>query len=232
MIWLAILVVSLVALTPVLLALRGNARNQDRGEAALALHRAQLAELERDRAEGRIDPTEHAAALLEVQRRTLVAADMRDAAPQQGGRTPLIAALALIPAVALGLYLIGGQPAMESASPADQSAMLEAQTEQMIDQLHQAVAAADPKSARAKEGNTLLGTLEESRGDFAAAAAAWNAALSAGFDPLLAAHAAEAQTRADGHVSPASAALFREALAAAPPDAPWRDLVQKRLAEP
>jgi cytochrome c-type biogenesis protein CcmH len=55
--------------------------------------------------------------------------------------------------------------------------------------------------------------------------------LASGFDPLIAAHAAEAATRAEGHVSPDSAALFRQALAAAPPDAPWRGVVEKRLAE-
>jgi cytochrome c-type biogenesis protein CcmH len=231
MIWLAILLVSIAALTPTVLALRGTARNRDRGEAALALHRAQLAELERDRAEGRINPSEHAAALLEVQRRALVAADMRDTAPIQGGRRPLIVTLTLVPIAALGLYMITGQPGMPSAPPVLQAEQREAQEEQMLDQLRHAVAEADPHSARAREGNTLLASIDETRGDFAGAAAAWKAALAAGFDPLIAAHAAEAATRAEGRVSPDSAALFRQALAAAPKDAPWRELAQKRLAE-
>ncbi len=232
MIWLAILLVSVAALAPTVMVLRGHARNRDRGEAALALHRAQLAELERDLAEGRINPSEHAAALLEVQRRTLVAADMRDAAPTAGARRPLVAALVLVPAMALGLYLVSGHPDMPSATPADRSEERQAQETQLIAQLRSAVAAADPHSARARQGNTLLGTVEEARGNFAAAAVAWKAALVSGFDPLLAAHAAEAATRAEGHVSPESAALFRKALAAAPPDAPWRDMVEKRLAAP
>lgn len=233
MIWLAILLVSVAALAPAALALRGGARTRDRGEAALALHRAQFAELERDRAEGRIDPAEHAAALLEVQRRTLVAADMRDAAPRPGARLPLLLTLAIVPALAVGLYLVGGQPGMPSASPvnrADQVAERQAEEAEMISQLRSTVASLDPHSVKAREGNTLLGTVEEARGNFGAAAQAWKAALISGFDPLLAAHAAEAATRAEGHVSPESAALFRQALAAAPPDAPWRALVEKRLA--
>jgi cytochrome c-type biogenesis protein CcmH len=231
MIWLAIFLVSIAALAPTLVALRGTARNRDRGEAALALHRAQLGELERDRAEGRIDNSEHAAALLEVQRRALAAADMRDSAPSQGARRPLIVVLLLVPITALGLYMISGRPDMPSAPPVLQAEQREAQEEEMIDQLRHAVAEVDPHSPRAREGNTLLASIDESRGDFAGAAAAWKAALVSGFDPLIAAHAAEAATRAEGHVSPESAELFRKALAAAPPDAPWRDAVEKRLAE-
>jgi cytochrome c-type biogenesis protein CcmH len=232
MIWLAIVFVSVAALAPTFLVLRGNARNRDRGEAALALHRAQRAELERDRAEGRIDDTEHAAALLEVQRRTLAAADMRDAAPAAGTRRPVIAALALIPLAAFALYAISGHPGMPSAPSAVEMRQRKAQEDQLVTQLRQTIAITDPHSPRAREGNALLGSVEEARGDFAAAAAAWKAALVSGFDPLYAAHAAEAATRAEGHVSPESAALFRQALAAAPPDAPWRSLVERRLAEP
>lgn len=230
MIWIAILLLSAAALAPTVFVLRGRNRNRDRGEAALALHRAQLTELERDRTEGRIDPSEHAAALLEVQRRALLAADMRDNAPTPGARTPLVAALVLIPAVALGLYLVSGHPGMPSTAP-DSPQQIQAQEQELIQQLRRSLVDVDPKSARARQGNTLLASVEESRGDFAAAAAAWKAALISGFDPLIAAHAAEAATRADGFVSPDSATLFRRALAAAPADAPWRDLVQQRLAQ-
>ena len=231
MIWLAILLVTVLALAPTVLALRGTARNRDRGEAALALHRAQLSELERDRAEGRIDAAEHAAALLEVQRRTLAAADMRDNAPAPGARRPLIVTLTLVPIAALGLYMISGQPGMPSAPPVMEAKQRQAQEEQLLDQLRHTVAETAPHSPRAREGNTLLASIEEARGDYAAAAAAWKAALVSGFDPLIAAHAAEAETRLEGHVTPDSADLFRRALAAAPPDAPWRPAVEQRLAE-
>ena len=78
----------------------------------------------------------------------------------------------------------------------------------------------------------LLGTIEAQRGNDAAAAAAFRMALQGKFDPTVAARAAEATTRAEGGVSESSAALFQRALAAAPPDAPWREYVEQRLKEP
>ena len=90
----------------------------------------------------------------------------------------------------------------------------------------------DPTTDRARQGYVLLGNVEEARGNDTAAAAAWRTALQGRFDPALAARAAEATVRAEGGVSPGSAALFRRALAAAPPDAPWRSAVEQRLAEP
>ncbi|MDT8872784.1 hypothetical protein RAA17_20980 [Komagataeibacter rhaeticus] len=48
----------------------------------------------------------------------------------------------------------------------------------------------------------------------------------------MAARAAEAQMMADGgHISPETADLYRRALDAAPPDAPWRMTVQQRIAQ-
>ena len=52
----------------------------------MALHRAQLAELDRDLAEGRIAAAEHANAVLEVQRRLLTAARR---APKRGRASAL-----------------------------------------------------------------------------------------------------------------------------------------------
>jgi hypothetical protein len=77
----------------------------------------------------------------------------------------------------------------------------------------------------------LLGSVEEARGNDAAAAAAYRMALRGKFEPTIAARAAEAAVRAEGGVSESSAALFRRALAAAP-DAPWREVVQQRLQQP
>ena len=63
-----------IALAPLALSLRRTAAARGRQEAAIALHRAQLAELDRDLADGRIAAAEHANAVLEVQRRLLAAA--------------------------------------------------------------------------------------------------------------------------------------------------------------
>jgi hypothetical protein len=78
-----------------------------------------------------------------------------------------------VPIAALGLYMISGQPGMPSAPPVMQAEQRAAQEEQMLDQLRHAVGEVDPHSPRAREGNTLLASIEESRGDFPAAAAAW-----------------------------------------------------------
>ena len=77
----------------------------------------------------------------------------------------------------------------------------------------------------------MLGNVEESRGNDAAAAEAWRTALAGRFDATLATRTAEAAIRAEGGMSASSAALFRRALAAAPPDAPWRAAVEQRLAQ-
>ena len=61
---------------------------------------------------------------------------------------------------------------------------------------------------------------------------AWRQALRDGpFEPTLAAQTAEAQARGDGVVSAETAALFRQALDAAPKDASWRLLAEQRIAQ-
>jgi cytochrome c-type biogenesis protein CcmH len=233
MIWLAVALLALCAMAPVAWTMGARASPRGRAEAAVALHRAQLVELNRDLAEGRIAPTEHATALLEVQRRLLAASEMQDAAPRRASAGPLLASVVLVPVVALGLYSLSGHPEMPSMPRAQQLASVEqkaADETAMVAQLRQVLVGLDPHSDRAREGYVLLGNVEQSRGHFAAAAEAWGKALDVRFDPLLAAQSAEAASLADGRVSRASAALFRRALAAAPPDAPWRAAVEQRLA--
>jgi cytochrome c-type biogenesis protein CcmH len=209
----------------------GQARG--RRESALALHRAQLADLERDLAEGRLAPAEHAGAALEVQRRMLRAAEGAEPEVASGGGTALAAMLGLIPALALLLYLVGGQPGMPSVPHAELVAAQKQEAERasvLADQLRDRLKALDPKSDMARRGYVMLGELEVGRGDLAAAAAAWRTALAAGFDPMLAARTADALSAAAGKVTPEAAALFRRALAEAPPDAPWRSYAEQRLA--
>ncbi len=74
MIWLAAMLLAGIALAPLVMVLRPRLVAHGRRDAALALHRAQLAELDRDFAEGRIAAAEHAGAVLEVERRLLGAA--------------------------------------------------------------------------------------------------------------------------------------------------------------
>src|SRR5437764_696927 len=115
MIWLLLVLLALAVLAPVLLALRGRAASRGAQELAVQLHRAQLQELDRDLAEGRILPAEHATAVLEVQRRLLAAAGAEEAAARPGARWPVVAALVAVPFAAFALYWVSGsQPGMPS----------------------------------------------------------------------------------------------------------------------
>jgi len=233
LIWGALLLLAAAALAPVAWSARHGSKPRGRQETAIALHRAQLAELDRDLAEGRIAVSEHATAVLEVQRRLLAAASP-DPAPATGSRGALLAALVLVPLAALALYLPGASPNLPAAPLAERIARARQAAERdaaLIDELRHRIASLDPKSDRARQGLLLLGNVEDARGNLPAAADAWKQALQVRFDPTLAAQTAEALTRVQGHVTPEAAGLFRQALAAAPPDAPWRGVVEQRLAE-
>jgi cytochrome c-type biogenesis protein CcmH len=230
MIWLAIVLLAAIALAPLALSLRRAEVARSRREAAIALHRAQLAELERELADGRIAPAEHANAVLEVQRRLLAAAGGPEDAPQTGSRSPVLIALALVPLGAVALYVVGGYPNLPATPLAERIALAQQRAEQeaaLIAQLRRRLAELDPRSEPARRGYVLLGNAEVSRGRLDA----WRAALATRFDPTLAAEAAEAITETEGRVTDEAAALFRRALEEAPADAPWRAMAQKRLAE-
>lgn len=258
MIWLAVLALSAVALTPLALGLRGRVAAKGRRESALALHRAQLAEVDRDLAEGRIGPAEHASAVLEVQRRLLAAGDapeeaaagdtaggsIRGAVPvaAAGGaseadrvsRSSILAALVIVPVAALGLYSLGGSPGLSSMPLAERRAVAQqraAEATALAERLREGLARLDPRSEQARQGQVLLGGLEQARGNDAGAVAAWRAALQVRFDAALAVQTAEAAARAEGRVGEESVALFRRALETGPPDAPWRPFVERRLEE-
>lgn len=237
MIWAALAVLALACLAPLVLSLRRQATARGRRDAAIALYTAQLSEIDRDREERRLSAPDHQAARLEVQRRLLQVLEHADAAAPakgQSGQFPVLAAITLIPAGALVLYLIGGAPGMPAAPHREIAEALRQRADQdgdLIDQLHARLALADPRSEQSRPGFVLLGNAEASRGNLAAAAAAWQVALAAKFEPTLAAETAEAMTRAAGHLTTDAAALFRKALAAAPDDAEWRPLAEKRLLE-
>jgi cytochrome c-type biogenesis protein CcmH len=233
-IWLAAALLAGAALAPLALTLRPALSARGRREAALALHRAQLAELDRDLAEGRIARVEHHGAVLEVERRLLSAAAAGDPASGAAPRGPIWAALAMVPLAAGLLYLTGGSPGLPAAplkarlAAAEQQARDEAR---LVTELRAVLATLDPQSEKAREGYILLGGAEARLGDMKGAAEAWKTALASRFDPTLALEAAEATAEASGRVTAESAALFRRALMGAPADAPWRQMAEQRLAE-
>lgn len=223
---------------PCLLALRGGVEPQGRRVPALALHRARLASVERDRDIGLIAPEDADAARLEIQRQLLTEADRVEpaGAPVASGRGWLIGAAVAMPLASLALYLSVGHPLLPSAPMAlrEQARADDPQTArdaQLVATLRARLAGLDPASSQGREGYTLLGRVEATQGHWSEAARAWRKAVDARFDPALAVSAAEAQCRADGRVSADSAALFRRALAEGPADAPWRGLAQERLVE-
>jgi len=230
--WLGIAVLAAVALAPLALSLRRGVTARGRREAAVALHRSQLAELDRTLADARIGPTEHAAAVLEVQRRLLAAADSADPVASASSRSAIWAVLALVPVAALLLYVVGGSPELPALPLKERLAAMRQRVreeEALVAQLRVVLAKLDPHSDKAREGYVLLGNAEARLGDIQGAASAWQSALESKFDPTLAVEAAEAMTEANGHVTDEAAALFRRALADAPQDAPWRAMAERRL---
>jgi cytochrome c-type biogenesis protein CcmH len=223
---------ALLALVPLVLTLQRRPDLRGRRDPAVALHRAQLEELDRELAEGRISPGDHAAARLEVQRRLLLVADLADTAPRGSGSRVLLAAFILVPIGAEALYLINGSPGMPDATPEMRQSLngaRQSEDDALVERLRATLASMDRKDDKLPEGYVLLGNVEAGRGHMKEAAAAWREALALSFEPTLAAQAAEAQVQVDGRVSAESAALFRRALALAPPDAPWRELARQRV---
>ncbi|HET8995725.1 MAG TPA: c-type cytochrome biogenesis protein CcmI [Acetobacteraceae bacterium] len=232
MIWLAAAILAGVALMPLLWSLRRSITLRGRREAALAFHRAQLAELERDLAEGRIAAEDHAGAVLEVQRRVLAASTDQEPLPPGSPRSPLLITLILVPLAAFALYAIGGSPDLPSEPLAQRIAAAQVREQRenaLIALLRHKLSTLDPHTVLARQGYVLLGNAEARMGRMQQAADAWQTALADRFDPTLAAETGEAMTEAAGHVTRQAAALFRHALKDAPADAPWRPMAVKRL---
>jgi cytochrome c-type biogenesis protein CcmH len=259
MIWAAMLLLALAAMVPLVAMLFRPVVTRGRREADLALYRAQLAELDREAAAGRLEGDALRAAQVEVQRRLLQAPE--EAAPMVRGRAlgflPLVF---LIPAAGLGLYLLQGTPDMPSA-PHRERAELAARDDALLNRLRERLAGLDPMSDAARQGYVMLGNAERSRGNADAAAEAWRRALASRFDvelagdlvemeigrgefmaagPILLRALAEAPqepklrfllgvVEAEAGQPERARATWRALLADSPPDAPWRALVERRL---
>jgi cytochrome c-type biogenesis protein CcmH len=215
MTWLAVALLAVLALLPLAAALLRPARARGRAEADRALHAAQQAELDREREEGRMDDGAHRAALLELQRRRLAAPEAFPAAEARRASRPLLLVLALVPLLAVGLYLVRGTPDMPSA-PYTLRQEAAAQEQALIDALRARLAQLDPASEAARQGYVLLGNAERSRDRTEAAAEAWGRALAIRFDAGLAGDLAEMEIE-QGRAEAAVPVLAR-AVAARPGD--------------
>ncbi len=232
MTWLAFLLLAMCAVLPVLLTLRRVGSQPHSQTVAVTLFRAQLAELDRDLADGRIVAVEHAAASLEVQRRLLAATEaMEPGTPPVGRREPVMLAMVMVVAVALGLYALHGRADLAAQGAA--AATLEASDSTRSDQagLQRMIAGVDAVADGTRQEQIQQGDRAQRGGDLATAADLWRQALAIRFDPVLAVRIADAESTVNGHIGFHAAALFRRALAAVPLDAPWRGMVERRLAE-
>ncbi|MBU8537139.1 c-type cytochrome biogenesis protein CcmI [Falsiroseomonas tokyonensis] len=214
MIWLLLGGLTVLALAPLAWALIRPSRLRGRAEADLALYQAQLAELDREAEAGRLDAAQHQAARLEVQRRILSAPGDASDIGTPGRTSAVLAALVfLLPAAALGLYLVRGTPDMPAVPFAERQRMAEAE-DRMLEMLRSRVAALDPASEMGRQGQILLGNAERSRGRLAEAAAAYRKALEARFDGELAGDLAELEI--ERGETEAAAALIARALGSSP----------------
>jgi cytochrome c-type biogenesis protein CcmH len=202
MIFALMLGLAIVLMVPLLFIFRGGVTvARGRRDAAIAIHRAQLEELSRDLANGRIAEGEYAGAKLEIERR-LLAADTLTDVKFDGSAKWFLALVALaVPAMAFLLYLPGSTPHVPSVPHAEVAAQQQkaaAQVDTLIAQLRAHLAAIDPNSADASEGQALL---------------------------------AEALAERAGALTPESIALFKQSLVNAPPNASWRNLAEQRLVQ-
>jgi len=191
-IWAVIAAVSALAVAPLLLSLWRRPPALGRRDAALALYRAQLADLERDRDAGRITEDAFAAARIEVQRRMLAVEPEEDApAARRGGAAVLAALLFLLPAGGLGLYLARGYPDLPGAPQAAREAAA-AQEDSLLATLRARLEAMPQGTETARQGWILLGNAERGRGRMAAAADAYARALEIRLDAGTAGELVEA----------------------------------------
>jgi cytochrome c-type biogenesis protein CcmH len=153
-IWLLVGALALLAMLPLAVVVFRPARARGRAEADLALYRAQLAELDRERDAGRLDATAHTAATLEVQRRILTAPKDDAASAGRSSAAIVAAALFLLPAAAIGLYMVRGIPEMPSAPYDLRRQQMEAE-EQMLSTLRGRIAQLDPNGEPARQGYPL-----------------------------------------------------------------------------
>lgn len=192
MTWLALALVAALILAPVFHALMRPAPARGRAEADRALYAAQLAELDAQQAEGRLDPAAYAAAKVEVQRRLLAAPPPQALSSPGRPSLLLLVTLVALPSAGLGLYLWRGSPELPSATLETRLAV-DAREEDLLGRLRERLRTADPTTEVGRQGFILLGNAERSRGRWDDAAAAFERALVGRFDASLAGDLAEVE---------------------------------------
>jgi cytochrome c-type biogenesis protein CcmH len=188
----------------------------------VAVYRAQLAELARDRDAGRLDQPGYDAAVIEIERRLLAAADEREAPAAPALRWPLVVAALAVPALAIAIYLPHGTPDMPDFPLAEMQARRAAEAAevaQLVATLRTRIAETAPGSPQRFNGLVLLGNTERARGESFAAANAFRAALAISFDATVAVDLAETLALAeDGRIGAEAVGLLARAAPLLPND--------------
>jgi cytochrome c-type biogenesis protein CcmH len=108
-----LLLLALALLVPVLRRDSGEQERATRNELNAEVYRSQIDDLDRDLAEGSLDPAQHGAAREELRRRLLADAAEAEARPRRAApRLSLVLVALGLPAAALGLYALIGSPGL------------------------------------------------------------------------------------------------------------------------
>ncbi|WPZ36017.1 c-type cytochrome biogenesis protein CcmI [Thalassobaculum sp. OXR-137] len=232
MFWIVAGILALAAVLALIAPLvRRQAPGATRAEHGLAVLKDQLAEIERDRAAGRLADSEANAARIEVERRILAEADRHEAAPAASAaasrwRRFTVAGLVILGLpIATGLvYLRAGSPGMPdlplSARADERTRMAElAQRQRGIMDMVQSLEQRLGDQPDDLEGWMLLGRSRLALGDFEPAALAFKRAAELGGGADALGEMAEALVRRDrGIVTSDARRAFENVLDIAPAD--------------
>lgn len=172
---LLVIVVAAFLLPPLWLGLKPAASAADRRAANLAIFRDQLAELEREKADGTLAEADFEQARRELQHRLLeeVQPDGQEAGSHRPSRKAAIALLVLVPLLAtVGYGLLGNPRALEPALTAPRPEITPAQIEGMVAKLAERLKA-NPDDM---QGWLMLARSYKAMGRFAEAAQAYGKA--------------------------------------------------------
>jgi cytochrome c-type biogenesis protein CcmH len=211
------------------------ATDADRFEGELGIYRDQLAEIDRERADGTLSEADAAAARLEIERRVLAAAEGRRpaAAPSSALHRWVPPAIALlVPLLALGLYLRLGHPGLPSApfgsvaaAPGGERTLDVARL--LADARARVAARPDDAEAQSALGEAL--TLEADGTVTTAAVAAFNRALQLQpGDPRAIYYLGLHEVQSGD--SAAALRRWRELAERSPPDAPYLPALRGEIA--
>jgi cytochrome c-type biogenesis protein CcmH len=196
----------------------GRTRSIARGDAGLAVYRAQLDELQRDRERGLLGEAEAAALRTEIERRMLKLGSAEGETELRWRARPggAIAAVLLLPAAALALYLALGDPGLPG-QPRSATAPSQAAPDPQQAEVAVLVAQLERRMAERPEdpvGWRLLGHAQAGLGRWSDSARSYGRAVGAGGGnaETLAAWAEALIFAAGGTVSPPAAELLRRAL--------------------